>query len=221
MLDVSSIKITRSRRMSISLTVLRDGTVTVKAPILIPMKFITDFIKSKSEWIEKKQNIISRNVKTPKKFENGEIFIYLGNPYTLQLGNFTDIAIKEDKLLFPTILAKQGRTVMEKWYIKQAKGMINQQVAYYAEKMNTSYASISFSDTRSKWGSCTHDNRLQFNWRLIMTPLLVVRYVVIHELAHTTEKNHSTIFWNKVRAINPSYKMQIKWLKLNGHGLIV
>lgn len=54
-----------------------------------------------------------------------------------------------------------------------------------------------------------------------MAPLLIVRYVVIHEFVHTIEKNHSANFWSKVRIANPSYKQQIKWLKENGHGLVV
>lgn len=220
MIDVSHIKITRSTRASLSIKILQNGSISVKAPYLIPKKFIEEFIKSKSEWIEKQQSSLKKHSKQPKKFENGEKFTYLGKNYFLEIGSsYSQIQLKDGKLLFPLALAKRGKEVMEKWYIRQAKQLIKTLVDEYAAKMGTTYNAITFSDTRSQWGRCTHDNRLQFNWRLIMAPLLVVRYVVIHELAHTKEKNHSGRFWAIVRSQNPSYKLQIKWLKENGHGL--
>lgn len=222
MIDLNDVKITRGRRSSISVTVLRDGTLSVKAPYLVPKIFIRDFLERKKDWIEERQKIILKNKKEVKKFVEGEKFSYLGKEYGLELGSsYIKIELKGDKLLFPLALAKNGNIVMEKWYIKEAKKVISSLVDEYSEKMDTSYKGITYSDTRSQWGRCTHDNRLQFNWRLIMAPLLVVRYVVIHELSHTKEKNHSAKFWATVRTYNPSYKMQIKWLKTHGHGLIV
>jgi predicted metal-dependent hydrolase len=113
-------------------------------------------------------------------------------------------------------MAYRGKYHLEKWYESEAKKIIKSLVDEYSKKLNLPYAAISFSDTKSKWGSCSSENKLQFNWRLIMAPLLVIRYVVIHELVHTIHKDHQAIFWNKVRQVNPSYKQQIKWLKLNG-----
>lgn len=221
MSGIEAYKIIKTNRRSISIVVHNNGTVEVRAPKYIPNFAINAFVKSKSDWIIKRQEFVKRNVTKPKKFINGEKFMYLGGEYLLKIGNYIHIEIKENDLLFPLALASRGEQVMEKWYIKQAKIIINQQVEYYSKAMDLPYAIISFSDTKSKWGSCTQDNRLQFNWRLIMTPLLVIRYVVIHELVHTTTKNHSAIFWNKVRQVNPSYKQQIKWLKLHGGGLTI
>lgn len=90
-----------------------------------------------------------------------------------------------------------------------------------SKKMNTKYKSIRFSDTFSKWGTCFPDNSLQSNWRLIMTPITVINYVVVHELAHTTEKNHGSRFWNKVSLYTPAYKQHRKWLDKNKHLLSV
>lgn len=221
MVNIDEVKIIRSSRKSISIAVLLNGKVEARAPKYIPDFIIKQFIKSKRDWIEERQKVAVKNVYLSKKFINGEKFMYLGKEYSLLLGSYIKIEIKDDKLLFPLALAPRGKEAIEKWYIKQAKSVIKNHVEHYAKILNTSYSAISFSDTRSKWGSCTHDNRLQFNWRLMMTPLLVIRYVVLHELVHTTEKNHSAIFWNKVRKINPSYKQQIKWLKLHGNKLHV
>lgn len=219
MIDISEIKITRVSRKSVAIVIHSSGQVEVKAPKYVPMIFIKQFIKSKSEWIEERQKEVLKRKKPSKQFVNGEKFLLLGKEYSLKLGPYIHIETNGDELLFPLALAKRGRDAIEKWYIKQAKAVIKPLVEEYSKVMGTSYNAISFSDTKSKWGSCTHDNRLQFNWRLVMTPLLVVRYVVIHELAHTTEKNHSVIFWSKVRKQNPSYKQQVLWLKKHGDTL--
>lgn len=218
--DISQIKISRSRRASLSIKVLYDGSISVRAPYLIPKKFIENFVKSKREWIEKQQSILSKNRIKPKKFEDGEIFPYFGKDYFLRLdSSIASITLEGDNLLFPLALVRRGKEVMEKWYSKKAREEIRKIVDEYSQKMDTTYNGITFSDTRSQWGRCTSDNRLQFNWRLIMSPLIVVRYVVIHELAHTKEKNHSARFWSLVRKYNPSYKQQIKWLKEHGYSL--
>ncbi len=219
MFHISDIKITKSKRNSIALVIHPSGIVEVRAPKYLPDFTIRAFVKSKSAWIEERLAFVAKKKPTQKKFINGEKFLYLGKEYSLELGPYIHIEAKGDKLLFPLALASRGNYTLEKWYVKQAKTLIKSLASEYAKKMNTSYSAISFSDTKSKWGSCTHDNRLQFNWRLIMAPLLVVRYVVIHELSHTTAKNHSGIFWNNVRTINPSYKNQIKWLKEHGDSL--
>ena len=101
----------------------------------------------------------------------------------------------------------------------QGKNILSEQVKSYALQMKAEYKEITFSDTKSQWGRCTHDNRLQFSWRLVMAPMLVINYVIIHELSHTFEKNHTQMFWMKVRNFNPSYRQQIKWLKEHGASL--
>lgn len=219
-MDIENIKIIRERRASIVLKILRDGSIVVKAPYLVPERIVRDFIKKNSEVINKNRKKIMRSVSAKKKYVNGERFLYLGDEYELQIGRFTTLKVHQNKLLFPQVLLFRVEKEIENWYLREAKQTINALLVEYAREMRTSFVSVHFSDTRSKWGSCTHDNRLQFNWRLIMAPILVVRYVIIHELAHTLEKNHSRLFWNRVRAFNPSYREQIKWLKTHGNALV-
>ncbi len=220
-MGIGNFKIVRKNRKSIAIVILPTGQVEVRAPKFIPEFAIKAFIKSKSEWIKERQEYVLKSKTEPKKFANGEKFLFLGKEYSLLLGPSPHIEIIDSTLHFPLALAKNGHSMLEKWYIKQAKQVIKNLVEECSREMELPYNGISFSDTRSKWGSCTPDNRLQFNWRLIMAPLLVIRYVVIHELVHTVEKNHKTLFWNRVRAKNPSYKNQIKWLKANGNALKV
>jgi predicted metal-dependent hydrolase len=210
------ISIKRSKRGSIAIVILPDGIVEVRAPKYFPEFAIRAFVKSKTDWIEKRLAVVKKHKVVKKQFVNGEKFLFLGNEYVLQLGNYVTIQTDKNNLLFPLGMAYRGKYHLEKWYESEAKKIIKSLVDEYSKKLNLPYAAISFSDTKSKWGSCSSENKLQFNWRLIMAPLLVIRYVVIHELVHTIHKDHQAIFWNKVRQVNPSYKQQIKWLKLNG-----
>jgi predicted metal-dependent hydrolase len=220
MRETSTIHIVRSHRKTIALHVRMDGTIEVKAPYLMPKFFINKFIESNREWIEKRTKTVEKAKSLQKTYADGEKFLYLGEEYTLQIGDYTKVAVHNKNLLFPKALVFRIKKEIENWYISQAKEIIEQETKRYAQDMQTSFTSITYSDTKSQWGRCTYDNRLQFSWRLIMTPLLVLRYVVIHELAHTLEKNHSYVFWSKVKRVNPSYKQQIKWLKEHGNTLV-
>jgi len=214
---IPQIKIVRSRRRSLALQIERDGTVIVKAPHLIPKHFIDKFINEHQEWIKKhSQKILSAK---QSRIENE--YLYLGKKVVFTPGRYTKISVKDDKLLFPQSLIFRKNKELTNWYISEARKIITQQVEKYSILMKADYKEISFSDTRSQWGRCTSDNRLQFSWRLVMAPQLVLNYVVIHELAHTMEKNHSQLFWMKVRNFNPSYRQQIKWLKDHGASLSV
>ncbi|SRR5258708_5002117 len=147
--------------------------------------------------------------------------LYLGKQHMVQIGNYPVISVLDDKLLFPQFLHFRMQKELLAWYIQQAREVITRQIELNAAQMKANYTSITFSDTKSRWGACSHENALQFNWRLIMAPLLVLNYVVVHELAHTQEKNHSMHFWHRVSVMNPSYRQQRKWLKQYGHTLIV
>lgn len=214
-------KIIRSRRNSISLEITSSGDILVKAPLLIPKFMIQQFINEKSDWIEKTFQKVQLRQKKEKTYTEGELFRFLGKEYPLTFSPVTNIQIKDEKLHFPEVLKFRVQKELASWYIQQAKEVITKRVAYHAEKMNASYTSLMFSDTKSKWGTCFPDNSLQFNWRLIMTPLMVLDYVVIHELTHTTEKHHQASFWSKVRLYTPAYRQHKKWLDEHMHLLTV
>ena len=213
-------KIIRSHRKTYSIQILPDATLVVKAPFFTPMFFINKFIQKNKSWIENKiTKIHEQGISGFKTYNEGDVFFYMGRGYKLSIGNYSAIQLSNDKLLFPSVSKFRIKKELSNWYIKQAKEIITTQVFTYSHEMKAQFTDLKFSDTKSQWGRCTHDNRLQFSWRLIMAPLLVINYVVVHELAHTFYKNHSRTFWNKVRLYNPSYKQQIKWLKENGHSL--
>ena len=219
MASITPHKIIRSHRKSIGLHITQEAQLIVHAPYLLPKFFIDNFLQEKEEWIIKKVIEVKKNYLQKKNFTEGEKFFYLGTQLTVTFVNAIEISVTEKKLLFPSMLVFRWQKELQNWYIKQAKKIITERIRYHAQKMKTEYAGLIFSDTKSKWGTCFPDNSLQFNWRLIMAPLMVIDYVIIHELVHTTEKNHSRSFWNKVRLFTPAYRQHREWLNKNGHTL--
>ena len=104
-------------------------------------------------------------------------------------------------------------------YIRIARDIFAQKTAYYAALMGVSYGRISIREQKTRWGSCSSEGNLNFNWRLIFAPEEVLDYVVVHELAHRLEMNHSKAFYSIVAGILPDYKKPQKRLKENGNKL--
>ncbi|MFA6570498.1 MAG: SprT family zinc-dependent metalloprotease, partial [Bacteroidota bacterium] len=212
MTDAHNFELIRSHRRSVSIEINLKGKVIVKAPLFLPSFIINKFVRDKSEWITRKLKslpVLPR--KNTGALTEGDEILFLGKMYKIEAGNYKSITLK-DKLYFPKALMFRIQKEITGWYISQAKKIITERVVYYSSLMKKEYRSIAFSDTISKWGSCTPDNRLQFNWRLIMSPILVLDYVVVHELTHTTEKNHRSKFWKEVAIYKPAYKQYVKWL---------
>lgn len=102
----------------------------------------------------------------------------------------------------------------------KARCIFAERSAYFGEKMGVEYNKIFIREQKTRWGSCSSDRNLNFNWKLVLAPPQVLDYVVVHELCHLKEMNHSQAFWNKVEEIMPSYQEQKQWLKDNGWKLI-
>ncbi len=107
------------------------------------------------------------------------------------------------------------------WYRKQARQLITARVKHYADLLGLNVNKIRISNARKRWGSCSAKNNLSFTWRLILAPLEIIDYVVIHELMHIFEKNHSRRFWARVEEFYPDYRKIRKWLKQNSQLLRV
>ena len=113
-------------------------------------------------------------------------------------------------------LSKEERTRLQ----QEACRKIPERTAYFAEKIGVSYGRITLRQQKTRWGSCSANGNLNFNWLLILAPPEVLDYVVVHELCHRRQMNHSQAFWNEVSAVLPGYKEQKKWLKDNGWKLM-
>lgn len=100
-----------------------------------------------------------------------------------------------------------------------ARELLSQRVCSFARAFGLTYRKIRISSARTRWGACSTSGTLSFNWRLVMAPPQVVDYVVVHELAHLRQPNHSPAFWDEVAKMMPDYAHHRAWLKKNGSRL--
>ena len=105
-------------------------------------------------------------------------------------------------------------------YIRKAKETITKRASYFARLMGVSYRNITIREQKTRWGSCSSEKNLNFNWKLILAPPEVLDYVVVHELCHRLEMNHSPRFWAQVERVLPDYKVSRKWLREHGNELM-
>ncbi len=112
-------------------------------------------------------------------------------------------------------LSPQKRT----YYMELARDIFTQKTAYYARIMGVTYNRISIREQKTRWGSCSSSGNLNYNWRLILAPEEIIDYIVVHELAHRKEMNHSRAFYAIVASVLPDYKVRQRWLKEHGNSL--
>lgn len=102
-----------------------------------------------------------------------------------------------------------------------ARHVLTQKTKDYAALMQVTYGKLTIRDQKTRWGSCSSKGNLNFNWRLILAPEAVLDYVVVHELAHRLEMNHSPAFWKIVEQVLPDYQERRRWLKEHGEELMM
>lgn len=212
-------KLIRTRRKTMALVVEPDGSLTVRAPLRMADLQISKFVESHQDWIVKHQAKARRNSPPPKKqYIDGESFLYLGESHPLRIKTAKKHPLLLDRSGFR--LAKsslpKAEEIFIRWYKKQARVLLNERVEKLAKTHGFTYQKIRISSARTRWGSCSSKGTLSFTWRLVMAPLEVVDYVIIHELVHTQVKNHSKSFWKRVGENLPDYKRRLRWLKQNG-----
>ncbi len=156
-----------------------------------------------------------------RKFFPGEEFLFLGQSYPLVvIEDLSKAVVLDNSLMISQTVLGHARDHIENWYKTQALEHITQRVGYYAKITGLKYQSIRINNATTRWGSCGYKDTLNFTWRLMMAPVRVVDYVIIHELMHLKQKNHSRKFWAEVALMMPDYKQDERWLKHNSHLLV-
>ena len=219
-----------NRKKTIALSV-RDGNIAVLAPQRVSYKEIDDLIASKTSWL-RRQLAKHAEIKrlTERRFVDGETFLFLGEYYPL---NIIDGSQASAKLVNGRFVVHVQRNYAPKrrersiraaflcWYKSVAGSYIEQRVRHQAAAMALSPTRISYHGYKSIWGKCTSEGELAFNWKLVMGPLEIIDYVVVHELAHLCHPNHSREFWETVETAMPDYRPRRKWLKEHGRTLTI
>lgn len=203
------------------------GILKVTAPHFLPKAQIEKFILEKSAWVLKKiEDYQARHLNEKiHEFKNGEIFLHLGKEYILEIKQRKDAgithSIKDRQLVIehPGNLKEVLRSSLVGWYKNEGCRVIKERAEFYSRHFNCAPKEIKVKEQKKRWGSCTHDNKLLFNWRIIMAPVKVIDSIVVHEMCHMVHKNHSKDFWELVFKIFPEYNDSKKWLKSNGLSL--
>lgn len=120
------------------------------------------------------------------------------------------------RLTIPVSMPEALHTALEAWYRRQGRRVFAERVAYWNAQFGFNHGRIAIRDQKSRWGSCSRQGNLNFNWRLLLAPLAVLDYIVIHELAHLKEGNHSPRFWALVAEKCPDYRSHRTWLRQHG-----
>jgi predicted metal-dependent hydrolase len=205
-----------SARKTISIIVERDRTVVVRAPLNTSEELIAKEIGKRKRLLLKK---IEHNQKYPfpkiaKEFVSGETLLYLGKDYKLFIvDDLKEEVVFDNKFFIDKKNQKRANTLIKKWYIKSAAEIIVPKAKELAKQLGVSFHNINIMDLKFRWGSCTPKNNIHFNWRIIKAPMIVIEYIIIHELTHLLEANHTPEFWNRVAVMQPNYQKAKNWLK--------
>ncbi len=179
----------RSKRKTFSISLQENGSLCVRIPSYVPNYEVRRVLKEKQFWITEK-------LEEQEKRQ-------LQKP----VNNYSETQ----------------RLALEKRYIEAAKDYIPKRISYYADCYPTLippiYSRISIRNQKTRWGSCSSKGTLSFNWRLMLAPPGILDYVIVHELCHLKQMNHSKDFWESVGCILPDYKERKNWLKNHGHEL--
>ena len=207
--------IIRSYRKTLCLSISKNGELIVRAPKKLDMKYIIDFIKEKEKWIIKKQKDVREKNNKNINIISYNTFLYFGKQLKRQeLQGVKKIEVVDNQILFPADL--DGREIISwarKFYIETTKEVLLTRVKYFAELMKLSYSSVSIMNNKTRWGSCTLTGDLKFNFRISMLPHKTIDYIIIHELAHLIEFNHSKKFHKIVESVMPKWKLEREELK--------
>jgi predicted metal-dependent hydrolase len=195
-----------------------DGEVSVSAPVLMPKRLIDKTVEKNIEWIERQKRKLELSHQAMPVIDwSNNLISFMGNLYLLKIKNGQNQIVNISHKVMWVNPPGESSVIMKKavlqWLKQQARKEINQRVRKWAKKMKVNYKKVRIGQQKSRWGSSSSSGTLSFNWRLVHFAPEVIDYVVIHELAHVRQPNHSKKFWAEVEKWDPKYIDSVKFLK--------
>lgn len=207
----------RSKRKTVALHIRPDATIEVRAPLKMPKTDIDQFVDSQKSWIDKKLPIIRErsDKKAAFSLDYGDTVLLRGKEYSIiaKPGN----RVGFDDAYFcvpPDLCADSIKYACVQIYKLVAKQIFTNKTINFAKQMGVMPAAVKINSAKTRWGSCSAQKNVNYSWRLVMAEDDVIDYVVVHELAHLAEMNHSDKFWAIVARILPDYKVRQERLKI-------
>ncbi|HEY5561646.1 MAG TPA: SprT family zinc-dependent metalloprotease [Clostridiaceae bacterium] len=205
----------RLRRMRLS---IKEGILILSTPIITPRINYTEIFSRHANWIYKNYKACDGN--KLKEWIEGDLILYKGDLYPLKVSMNTLV----DKLEYDHtnfILYLHGHRsnserveILRRFYKEKVKEELYKAIDKYKLILGVNVATVRIKEQKTCWGSCSKKGNLNFNWKLILAPPELLNYVVVHELCHLKELNHSNAFWLLVEGIFPDYKDLRKTLRL-------
>lgn len=208
-------KILRTNRRTLSLVISKDGSLIVHAPKRVSMDYILSFIKEKEKWITKKQNEVTKTKQENRDLIELNALLFLGETYQVkQIIKNKEPEFAKGVIYIPIMEDDSERKMyLKKWISKQTALITQKRIEYFSDLMQIDYTSLKIMKSVNRWGTCSSDGKISFNYKLSMLPPKLVDYIVIHELAHLIEFNHSKKFYKIIESIMPSWAVHRKRLK--------
>lgn len=225
--------IDRTARKTIGIVIEPDGKVIVKAPINLDQQIILDTIQNKRKWIVEKL-MLTEEIKKPipvrHELVSGEKILLKNRLIRLKIHTYSNkrskisyafrtLHIYVNEALSQKEREEEIKRVIINWYKDKALNIISDRIEIYLKLVDYYPQEIKVRDQKIRWGSCTTDGKLIFNWRIAMAPISAIDYVIVHELCHLIEASHSAKFWYMVESLFPNFKKWREWLRINGLNL--
>lgn len=218
-----NLTIKKSKRKSISLQCLPNGKLLVCAPAQMSKREILDFVENKRAWIERSRKILieQRRQKDELTLMDGSRFPFLGRAFRVtRVGEgeapvFVDY--EEERILIYDDDDYGAKIALLAFIRKAAENYLPVRVGELAGHMGLDYKVIRIKDQKTRWGSCSNRGNLNLNARIMLAPPEVIDYLIIHELSHLVQMNHSEAFYQIVERFCPEYQRQQAWLKEHGY----
>lgn len=183
-----------------------------------------ELLEENATWvIEKTDQFEQYREKAPERnFDEGETFPYLGEQHRVVTESRPSSSVVDGTFRLAKHHVQQTsiRRALETLYRREARKRFERRADHFAEEMGVEYEQIEIRNQRTRWGSCSTTGTLGLNWRLMMAPSEIIDYVIIHEIAHLQEPDHSDTFWSLVSEHDPNYEKHTEWLRQNSSKLI-
>jgi predicted metal-dependent hydrolase len=214
------------RRKTLELAVERDGTLVIRAPLGTKLSVLERMVREKRSWLLGKlaQRELLQSQLVAKEYVSGEGFAYLGRNYRLLLVDEQDVPLKLEAGRFCLRRAEvsRARELFISWYVAHAAPWIAGCIGPLAARIGVHPSEVVVRDLGHRWGSCTHNSgRIRIHWATILMPPSIVEYILVHELVHLLEANHSPAFWQRVERVLPDYRRRKQWLAEHGAERVV
>jgi len=202
----------------------------VRAPSWVTLREVDAAVQEKATWIVAKLQQFkqrqSEHVQQAIDWTHGAEIPYLGSTLRLcvlergaEFAPAHELAPELRLSLPPGASAQQVREAAEVWFKKKARPLFEERLAHFAPQLGVQWKKLSLSSARTRWGSARSDGHIRLNWRLIHLPISQIDYVVVHELAHLREMNHSPRFWDTVGGVLPDYRTRRQQLRQAAWGV--